>query len=152
MSTFIEQAVTVEEIAEVSRTTVAKVAAEAEALALFIGVDWAGRPALSEWDGYQLVSGLARVQQEADRAWHLHTEATSGWERDRRSAYLQAHGAAFAAAGGSRGGRPADRAAERAGDAAVGQWERRHPAPKWAGAATASVWRRAVDKVAEVLL
>ena len=44
---FIENAVPVAEVAKVTKTTAAAVKAEALALALFVGVDWAGSPSAS---------------------------------------------------------------------------------------------------------
>lgn len=145
MSTFIENAVSVEEVARVTRTTVAKIEEEAAALSLFVGRDWGGRAALSEWDAYQLASGIARQQQESDRRWLQHREATAKWEADRRGEFLQAHAEAFRLAGGAMAGRASDLAAQKAGDAAVAQWERRNPAPTWQGERTASWWRRAAE-------
>lgn len=145
--TFIENARTLAEVAEVTRRTEAQVEAEAVQLGLYVGADWGGRPALSEWDASQLSSGLLRKQQESDREWLQHREATAKWETDRRAVYLTAHAEAYREAGGAMAGRRSDLAAQRAGDASVEVWQRKNPAPRWHGEATASLWRRVVDAV-----
>lgn len=145
MSTFIEQGIALAAVAEATKMPAVKVEAEAQQLGLFVGQDWAGRPALSEWDAHMLVSGVARRQQESDRLWLQHREDTARWEAERRAAYLQAHAEAFREAGGAMAGRRADVAAEAAGDQAVARWEKRSPAPRWQGEQTASWWRRAAE-------
>lgn len=153
MSTFIEQGIPLGTVAEATKFgTVAKVEAEAQQLGLFVGTDWAGRPALSEWDAHLLASGAARKQQESDRAWLQHREETARWEADRQSAYLEAHAVAYRDAGGQMAGRRSDLAAQRAGDAAVSRWQKRNQAPQWQSEeSTATLWRRVADTVAEAV-
>lgn len=62
--TYIENAVPVEEIAQALRSKPATVEADARTFGLWVGVDWAGRPAVSDADAHGLVSGRARANHE----------------------------------------------------------------------------------------
>ncbi len=90
MTGFIESSVTLDEIARALKTTAAAVEAEADQLDLFIGRDWANRPALSTIDAAGIVSGTARREQSHDAAWRAHTAAVEAHEADREAVRVSA--------------------------------------------------------------
>ncbi len=65
---YIENAITIEDISRALKAPQSKVESEAGELDVFIGSDWAGRPAVSEVDAQGLVSGSLRRTQDHDRA------------------------------------------------------------------------------------
>lgn len=84
--TLIESAVTVADIAKATNTPEADVEAEARALDMFVGADWAGRPAVSVGDAAGLASGAARLEHNGRRASLSHQsvagdQAASDFER-----------------------------------------------------------------------
>lgn len=143
---YIESAVPLTELARVMKVPVTEVEAECRALSVFVGADWARRPAIEQRDAAKIVDGSERRQQEHDRAWRDHLAATEQWERDRNSAQQAAHDTAWRAAGGPRGGQLASQAGREAAAAAVQTYERQNPLPTFGGAATGQSWlKRAAD-------
>ncbi len=76
MTELIEAAVCLQDIARVLKSTPTKVEADCHELSLFIGCDWAGRPAISVRDAHGLVSGDARRDHDHAAA-HGHWRAAS---------------------------------------------------------------------------
>ncbi len=64
MMELIEAAVSLADVAKATKSTVTKVEADARELALFVGSNWSGQPALSVVDAHALVSGSARRDQD----------------------------------------------------------------------------------------
>jgi hypothetical protein len=146
---YIEQAITLAAVASATGTTEAKVTEECRALGLFVGTDWAGRPAVLERDAARLVDGSERRDQEHRREWLAHLAATEQWTRDRDAVQQSAHDAAWREAGGPRGGQFASEAGRRAARTAAEAFERTHPVPTVGGQQTAQSWFRTVaDKLA----
>lgn len=132
--TFIEGSVTVKEIATLNKRTTVEVEDECRELGLFIGTDWAGRPAVSESDAHQIVSGEARRTREDARAWSSHLRSCEAWVAGRDEAVrgaASAHTAASAAQG--RFDPDADSRARAAGVAAGREFEESTPPPLWNG-------------------
>src|SRR5215218_6394497 len=96
MTAFIEEpTVTVAEVAKLVGRPVDEVKAEATALAMFIGLDWGHREAISCREAYVLVDGSARRNQDHDVAFRAHMAALDEWQQDRetvrRQAWQEAH-------------------------------------------------------------
>ncbi|HET9871423.1 MAG TPA: hypothetical protein VFP89_02340 [Propionibacteriaceae bacterium] len=151
MTALIEAAVPIADVAKVTGATQRAVEDEARALQLFVGVDWAGRPAVSVVDAAALVSGSARREQEHATAWQAHLRASEAWERDRelarRAGYTE--GAERAHSRGLAGPAAASAAREASREAAE-KFERHTPAPTFNGEATSPSWfARAASKIKE---
>lgn len=132
--TFIENAVPIKDVAAATKKTVAEVETEAVALAMFVGRDWCGRPAIAEVDAESLVSGNARRALEDAQSWRTHLDTCAAWTADRDeavSAVQAAHTAASAAQG--RFGPDADSRAREAGVEAGRRYESTTPPPTWNG-------------------
>lgn len=142
MTMTVENGVPLTELARVMKATVTEVEAECRALGVFVGSDWAQRPAVLERDAARLVDGSERRQQAHDRAWRDHLAATEAWERDGNTAQQAAHDAAWRAGGGPRGGQAATQAGREAAAAAVDKFERQRPLPKFQGLSTGQSWVR----------
>lgn len=141
MNVYIEGAVTVADLASAAKTTEPKVRAECAELGLFIGADWAGRPAVSEADARSLVSGQAREAREQDAAWRAHIDATERWTADRERARRSAAERVLEEARRQgRGGPIVDQDAAEAGREAAWAFERSSKAPTFNGAATVASW------------
>jgi len=140
MTTLIEAAVTLADVAKVTKSPVAQVEADCRELSLFIGADWAGRSALSVTDAAALVSGSAR--RGADHAaaharWRADTEA---WEAAREAERRRAFTDHFDAARRRGTGDPAAAsAAAQAASAAIVDYEKSTPAPVFGDAETSRV-------------
>ncbi len=148
--TFIEgMTVTLAELAKHLKTTVDKVAAEANDLGPFIGEDWAGKSAVSAVDARALASGEARRAKDHDEAWRRHIDATERWEKGRENARAmaaqQAHDAAMRA---GRGSPYAAHEAQQAGSDAARRFEQTNPQPTFAGHSSTKSW---FDKVKEAV-
>jgi len=91
--TYIENSVTIKEIATVTKRTTAEVEAEAVELGLFVGQDWAGRPAIADQDAEQLVSGEARRSREDAAVWQAFLARCATWTAARDQAVQDAHDA-----------------------------------------------------------
>jgi len=121
--TYIQNGVTVKDITAVTKRTVAEVEVEVEAecrdLGLFLGTDWAGRPAVSEVDAERLVSGSARRTREDEAAWSSHLALCQQWtaRRDELVRSVQ-RDAELAAQRADRGGGDAAQAGVEAGRSA----------------------------------
>ncbi len=136
MSELIEAAVCLQDIAKTMKNPVAQVEADCHELSLFLGCNWAGRPALSVVDAHGLVSGATRRAQDADRAWRAHLASTEEWEtereRRRAGAFQEAYDAALRQ---GRGAPAAAAAGHEAARVAVHDFERRTPPPEFNDAA-----------------
>ncbi len=153
MTTLIENAVTLQDIAKIMKITVTKVEADAGELSLFVGPDWAGRPALSVIDAAALVSGDARRDRDHDVAWRSHLASSEGWETAREAARSGAFQAARdAALRAGRGAPSAASAGHAAAREAVGDFERRTPPPEFNGKPTSTRWlAQAASKIKEAV-
>jgi hypothetical protein len=141
MGILIEHAITVAEVARVTELTVDQVEEEARGLAIFIGEDWAGRPAMLELDAHGLVSGSLRRDADQQRAWHDHLERVETWEKDREKVREAAAIEAFRAAYGRGIAQPqAEEVGRGAGRAARDKWEKHNPAPVMPSAQPARSW------------
>lgn len=157
MPTHIPGAVPLADIAKQLRTTVAKVEEECRALDIFVGVDWAGRPAVTDVEAYALVTGDGRKQFEHNRAWQAHAREAEAWQRARDEAVQIASSNAYRQA--SLAFEPNGKAqtiGHEAGREAGRRYEEQHPAPTWDEATSLaqrrytsgdSVFRRALDRV-----
>jgi hypothetical protein len=133
MATFIEGCtVPVAELAKVLKVTVAEVEAEATALGLFVGSDWAGLPALSAVDAHALTSGAARRDRDHAAAQLEFSNALEDWRRRREEVRQKASREAFD--DGLRrgvGNSKSSDAAHAAGREAVAKFDRANPEPAW---------------------
>jgi len=153
MTTLIENAVALADIAKTMKTTVSRVEAEAHELSMFIGQDWAGRPAINVIEAATLVSGTARRDRDHDVAWRQHLADNESWEsareRHRADAFAEAHDGALRR---GRGAPAAASAGHEAARAAVRDFEGRTPPPEFNGKATATRWlTKTADKVGELI-
>jgi hypothetical protein len=149
MTMTVEGGVPLAELARVMKATVPEVEAECRALSVFVGTDWAGRPAVLERDASRLVDGSERRDQEHRREWLAHLAQSEQWTRDRDAVQQSAHDAAWREAGGPRGGQFASEAGRQAARTAAEAFERTHPVPTVGGQQTAQSWFRTVaDKLA----
>ena len=89
--TFIENSVTIKEIATVTKRNVVEVEGECAELGMHVGVDWCGRPAVAEVDAQQLVTGEARRVREHDARWSAHLRDCEDWTRRRDEAVRAGH-------------------------------------------------------------
>ncbi len=130
----IENAVTIAEVAKVTKSPAAAVEAEARKLNLFVGTDWAGRPAVDVRDAHALVSGAARHDAENSTANRDHLLAVEAWEGDRMRVHRAAYQAALEEANraGIGGGQAFDRA-KAAAKEAVERYETDTPPPTTLG-------------------
>ncbi len=136
--TLIEHAVSLTDIAKIMKTTVARVEAEAHSLDVYVGVDWAGRPAVSVVEAASLVSGAARRDRDHDLAWRAHLAASEAWEAAREAARRTAfQGAYDASERQGRGSPVAAVAGHEAAREAVRDFERKTAPPAFDGAETA---------------
>ncbi len=136
MTTLIENAVPLADIAKTMKITVPKVQANAADLDMYVGVDWAGRPAVSVIDAAAYVSGSARRDRDHDAAWRAHLAATEAWEAAREAARRTAFEGAYQAS--ERHGRGSAIAAAAGHDVAreaVRDFERSTPVPVFGDAA-----------------
>lgn len=141
MTTMIENGVTLTEVARVMKTTVAVIGAECAALQLFIGEDWAQRPAISEQDAHGLVSGRLRRDLDERNRWAAHLALSEAWEADREKARRAAAEAAYLSSAQAGQGDPAAGSdARAAGLAAVEEFERANPVPTFNEEATSKNW------------
>src|SRR5215203_5468572 len=91
MTVFMEgAAVSVADVAKRAGLTVEEVQAEAAALGLFVGLDWAHQSALSTQDAFVLLDGSGRRNLEHRDAWLAHTRALDDWQNERESVRRQA--------------------------------------------------------------
>lgn len=128
--TFIEEAVSLTDIAKRTNSTVDEVKAEAAALGMFIGVNWAHEPALSSVDAHDLVSGSARRDHDHQAAHLEWVNARQEWQTDRENVRREAYQEAFN--DGRRVGVSSSLASDRghaAAAAAVAEFEKAHPEP-----------------------
>lgn len=128
MTHYIEGAVPLAELARATKRPVAEIEAEAVALALFVGIDWAGRPALGERDARQVVTGDARRAREHDDAWQEFLTRCATWTDARDQAVRDAHEAIGA---DPRQGPEKHSAARDAGIEAGRRFELSNPPPTW---------------------
>lgn len=141
MTALIENAVTLADVARQTGTTATAIEAEALAVRMFVGYDWANRPAVEVTDAHKLVSGAARREHDHDVAWHDHQVATEAWEAERNRVWQEAAGAARDEAKSRRLGDGAAAAAGReAATDAVRKFEAKHPAPAFNGLTSESKW------------
>ncbi|MEO7980334.1 MAG: hypothetical protein ABI807_05530 [Sporichthyaceae bacterium] len=130
--TYIENAVTAKEIAVVTKRTVAEVEAEAAELNVFVGTDWAGRPAVSEVDARQLVSGDARRVRESEAEWSSFLARCATWTLTRDELVREAQRAAeLASQRDGHGGGAGATAGVEAERAAGADYETSNPPPTW---------------------
>ncbi len=138
--TLIENAVTLADIAKATKSTVAKVEADCHELSLFVGCNWAGKPAISVTDAASLVSGAAR--RDADHAAaHGHWRAAGeAWELQREQVRQQAYTDHFDTARRRGVGDPAASSeAAQVASAAVEGFEKSTPAPVFDDAGSSRV-------------
>src|SRR5215213_11853004 len=140
MTAFIEEpTVTVVEVAKLVGRPVDEVKAEATALAMFIGLDWGHREAVSCREAYVLVDGSARRTQDHEAAFRAHMAALGRWQEDRetvrREAWQEAHDSEVRRGVSSPVAADAGHSAARE---AVADFERRTPEPVFAEPASDS--------------
>lgn len=80
---FIENAVSVNDIAAELKQKPAEVEAEARVLGMGVGADWRGRPALSTADAQALVSGSARLTADHAAEQRALAEQAEAWVAER---------------------------------------------------------------------
>lgn len=123
------------------KTTVAAVRGECAQLQMFIGVDWAGRPAVAEEDAAGLVSGSTRREVDQRAEWMAHLRLTEEWEAERERVRREAaQTARFDVLRRGVGEPAAQSVGHDAAAAAVEQFEKKNPAPTYGGNATARNW------------
>jgi hypothetical protein len=140
--------VTLAEIAKVTKMRAAEVEAEALALDLFVGINWAGLPAVSVADAYGLASGRARLAYDGRQASLAHMARLEQWEQGRESA--RAVGAKVVYEEHLARGEGAPAAAHYgniAGDEAAAKYEHENPPPQFGEAVPESTFGRVVARV-----
>lgn len=149
----IENAVPIADVARVMKLPVADVRDSCRDLQLFVGQDWAGRPAVSVQDAAGLVSGDLVRDKAYREAWDAHQRATSDWEAARETARQNGYRNAWLAAKSRGAGDPeAGSEGRLAGAEAAEGFELANPAPTFNGTSTAQSWlRRTADRLAEAL-
>jgi len=129
---YIEGAIPLAEVAKLTGRKVVEVEAEAVELGLFVGQDWAGRPAIADEDAHQLVSGSARRTREDEVAWATHLDACASWTTARDNAVREAQrDTELAAQRAGRGGPAAASAGLEAARAVGREFETSTPPPQW---------------------
>src|SRR4051812_33607956 len=111
--TLIENAVTLADLAKVIKKSRTDIEAECRQLDLFIGEDWARRPAVSTIDASALTTGTARREHDHAIAWRAHHAATEAWEAERMAVHRAAYQAARTRVRSTGEGDPAANAAGR---------------------------------------
>lgn len=130
MTAFLETAVTLADVAKVTKTTASAVEGQCAELGLFVGTDWAGRPAVEAVDAHRLVSGAARREFDNHAANVARQSAVDGWEEGRRQAYDRAAAAVYAEASAEGDSGPQMlQQAQAAGRKAAEEYERTTPQP-----------------------
>jgi hypothetical protein len=132
-STFIEGfTITLAEIAKVVGRSVAEIEAEAARLGIYVGTDWADRPAVAVGDAYGPASGALERDQEHQRrhtAWvNAHQEWEQAKEDARRGAFQTVYDEVRRT--GKSNSEASDRG-HRAGAAAVADFEAANPEPRF---------------------
>jgi hypothetical protein len=141
MGVLIEGAVSVADVAAVTGATVDQVEAEARSLNVFIGVDWAGRPAVTELEASGLVTGRLRLDTDHQAGWAAYQAELEQWSKEREQARSDAFAQAWRVARGrGQGDSMSTDAGHAAGRAAVVQFEREHPEPAYQDGAPAKSW------------
>jgi hypothetical protein len=146
-----ENAIPVEAIAARLGVSAGEVEAEARALSVFIGEDWAQKPAMSAADAYAIVSGAGRRNLAAAAAQDEWQQARAEWVQARvafnqqkwQQAYDDARRQGLSNAAAGEAGHEAARDA-------IAVWDRSHPEPQFESptAAKPSWFQRAKAKVA----
>ncbi len=151
MTTLIENAVTLADIAKATKGTAAHVEADCHELSLFVGSNWSGAPALSTVDAHAYVSGSARrdaAHADAHTRWRAASEA---WEADREAVRRTAYNDCFDTARRRGVGDPAAaHEAAQVASAAVVAFERKTPEPTfgdWAPSRLSQVKTRVKEVV-----
>jgi hypothetical protein len=156
--TLIENSVPLAELAKVMRTTTDKLEAEAVALSMYVGEDWAGRPAVSARDAYGLRSGAARRAADDASRWEQHRRDVDAWELAREEVVTAAGQAAYDKAVRQGDGSPkAYEASQEASVAAGRAYESNNPPPSVDGQSMATrrfqqesgVFRRVAERIKE---
>ncbi len=129
-ATLITDAVPLADVAKTTKSTVAQLEQECRALLIFVGVDWANRPAISTADAHSLVTGEGRRRHDHDTAWQQYQNEADAWVRARDGAYRVAAGIAsrratleFKSPGEQQ------RLGREAGEEAARKYEEENPAP-----------------------
>ncbi|MDP9223281.1 MAG: hypothetical protein M3P18_05410 [Actinomycetota bacterium] len=141
MSVYIENSVALADLAVVTKHSVDEVTAEAKSLGIFVGPDWAQRPAVAELDAAGLVTGRLRRERDHSLAWTAHQAEVEQWEQRREAARADAAKTAYDAA--VRRGLGNARAAAEGGDAgmdAAREYEKSTPPPTFDGTTLANSW------------
>jgi hypothetical protein len=132
MTTLVESAVPLAEVAKRAGLSVAEVRAEAESLGLFVGLDWKHEEAVTAAEAFALVDGSARRNLEHENAFRAYQRALEQWQADRESARRAAFQEGWKA--GVRGGlnnSPAMDMGHQASRDAVAAFERANPEPQF---------------------
>jgi hypothetical protein len=145
--------VTLGDLVQVTKLQPLELEGEIHQLGLFVGVNWAGRDAVSVTDAHALVTGSARRALEREQAWRRHQDATEAWEASRQHARRSAFDLAYNDAlrrgvGNAAAQDPAQEAARQA----VERFEAKNPPPTFEGNTSARTWfGRAADKIRETV-
>jgi hypothetical protein len=134
-------AVTLAEIAEAAGRPVAEIEAEASRLGIYVGTDWADRPAVAVGDAYGLASGRLARDTEHQRRHTAWVNAHQDWERDKEAVRREAFQEAYDEV--RRIGRSNSEASDRghaAGAAAVADFEAANPEPRFEQEPAARSW------------
>ena len=143
MTTFIEAAVTLVDIAKTMKTTVARVEADCRDLNLHVGQDWSGKPAISVRDAASLVSGDARRGHDHAAAHGHWRAAVEAWELQREQVRQQAFTDHFDAARRRGVGDPqASSEAAQVASLAILDYEKSRPQPVFADTETPRLSKR----------
>ena len=150
MTELIENSVAVADVAKTLKKTAAAVEADARDLNLFVGVNWAGKPAIGVRDAAALVSGDARREHDhaaAHGRWRADSEA---WEADREDCRRTAFADHFDTARRRGVGDPAASSeASQVASAAIEAYEKSTPAPVFADAESPGVFTQMTNRIKE---
>ncbi len=127
---FIESSIALSEVAKLTKRSAAEIEAEATELDIFVGVDWAGRPAIAQRDARAIATGEARRVRESEAVWAAHLAACAAWNAGRDAAVRAAHDAVGA---DPRQGPEKHSQAREAAVEAGRRYEQTTPVPLWQG-------------------
>lgn len=140
MRYFEEASVPIEDIAAVLKQKPAVVEAEALALGMTVGRDWADRPAVVPVDARGLVTGEGRRQAERQSQWMKHQRSTAEWESARTQVVAAAQRVAYdGAVRSGKGAAEAHSIGLAAGREAGAAYERTTPRPSFDGTETTNL-------------
>ena len=139
-------AVALADLAKVTKRSVADLERECAELVVYVGVDWANRPAITAHEAHRIVTGKARRESDHDTAWRKYALDAEEWNKRRDEAVRVAAGIASRTATlAFEGPGDAQRKGAEAGREAGRKFEAENPPPLWDGSEQPLTQRRYTD-------